>query len=763
MAIDSTARKSCESYSDEIAAPGTLKDKTGPETQEAASVMNDPQQLLLRAQKNAVEAKEAAMGAISRFYQESQVAEKKAEKMVRDLDEAIQTALDATQKSQGKDKKDSSPAGREDGWPEALSNKKKKKSRLSKKVLKNGYIPFSAVSDITKSFFGNKEIDAETREDFYTMVMRQSPQLRHLIDDLTEDKARIKTEKIMAEAKSEIIAARVAVNHAQDEVNEVREEAKKSMAEAEAIRRAAEVIVSQVKQSAISQIADEITRAQEQVRAIKEAADIAIRRAEEEVRKSRGQAEASKNHAQVAISLAQEKIQKDAEQLKTSKLQVQIAIKQAQEEAKIAKEQAEMIRRQSQEAINRAAVETRQAQESLEMAKKKVQEATVLAEKQAYDKFCEAIKKIKEDTETTNKMAYESIAKAREDTQQARVELATVKKASEEAVYLAREEARKATEEAERTKQMALEAISQAQEDSRRATEEAEATILRANEAMMQAKQEIISRTRDEISRARQDLETAGDFSDKETSQTPGPARDTGAHTEPSEKLDSNYVATVLHEMRAPLHSISGFAKLMLEDNVSDSATQKEFLSLMVQQSESLNRLIDDLSGILKSNVESFSINKEPVSSQKLITEAINSVQGIAQQKKNLISHDLPSSLPEVYVDEFRIKQVIINLLTNAIKFSPDESNISVNASVLGNDLFVQVIDYGIGIPEAEVPTLFNGYREVKSRGDSQGNGLGLYICRQIVEAHGGSIRAESVEGKGSTFSFTLPIATPEK
>jgi signal transduction histidine kinase len=212
--------------------------------------------------------------------------------------------------------------------------------------------------------------------------------------------------------------------------------------------------------------------------------------------------------------------------------------------------------------------------------------------------------------------------------------------------------------------------------------------------------------------------------------------------------------------MRTPLHSISGFAKLMLEEDVSDGATRKEFLSIMVQQSESLNKLIDDLSHILYDKSEAFSIHKEPVSSYKIITEAIDSVQGMAEQKKNLISHNLTTSLLEVEADAFRIKQVIINLLTNAIKFSPENRPIFLKAGVRDEELLVQVIDYGIGIPKAELPAIFNRYYQAENRGDVEGTGLGLYICQQIIQAHGGRIWAESVEGEGSTFCFSLPIAT---
>ncbi|MGD1118588.1 MAG: ATP-binding protein [Dehalococcoidales bacterium] len=755
MAIDSKASKSLSSYSGTDTS-GAPRQKASPDLIEMAANLDDSQQLLLRAQQNAVNAKEAAIGAISRFYQESQASEKKAEKMVRELDNAINTALDATKKSPDKVKKDKRP-GHND-WGDLFAEKEKKKP-LSENVLNNGALS-SAVSGLTKSLFGGRDYDAETREEFYRVVMRQSPQLRRLIDDLTEDKAKIKTEKIMTEAKSEIVAARVAVNHAQEEVRDIKEAAKKTMAEAEIIRKTAEVTVSQVKQSALSQIAVEITRANEEVKSIRESADAVVRRAEEEIRKSREQTAAANNHAQVAISLAQEKLKRDAEQVKAARLQAQIIVKQAQDESKTAKEEGEAVRRQAMEAINRASLETKLAQENMEVAKKKIQEASVVAEKQAYDRFCDEIKKIREDADAAKKSAYEAIAKAREESNLAKAEAETMKKAGEEAIFLAKEETRKAREEAERARQSVNEVISQAQEDSRKASAEAEATILQANEAMMQAKQDIINMTRKEMSQARQDLEQAGSFNDKAPSPRQGAGKEAPGQ---AEKLDPSYVATVLHEMRTPLHSISGFAKLMLEDNVGDSTTQKEFLSLMVQQSESLNRLIDDLSGLLRHQASPFDTNKETVSSQQLIEQAIDGVQGIAQQKKNLIKYNFSSALPEIVADPLRIKQVIINLLTNAIKFSPKDSVITVEAGVLNDELLVQVTDRGSGIAEAEIPHLFSGSRGPKSPDERHGEGLGLYICRQIIEAHGGNIWADSKEGKGSTFSFTLPLPAPVK
>jgi signal transduction histidine kinase len=130
-----------------------------------------------------------------------------------------------------------------------------------------------------------------------------------------------------------------------------------------------------------------------------------------------------------------------------------------------------------------------------------------------------------------------------------------------------------------------------------------------------------------------------------------------------------------------------------------------------------------------------------------------------AEQKKNVIAHNLSPALPEIEADAFRIKQVMINLLTNAIKFSPENHPIFVKAGVKGGELIVQVIDYGIGVPEKELTAIFEKYYKAENRGDIEGAGLGLYICQQIVNAHGGRIWAESIEGEGSTFSFSLPLA----
>lgn len=746
MAIESTI-KSWNSYSDTVDSKSSDNINAGVETNEAASVNTDPQQLLLQAQKNAEAAKEAALSAISRFYEQSQVSEKRAEKMVRELDEAIKNALTATQKTRLKNPGIIKQPNADEELSELPG--KDRKIKLSKKILNGGPL------GITKNIFGSsvKDLDPEVKAEFFQYVMRHSPQLRELIDELTEDKARIKTEKILNEAKAEILAARAAVNRTQEETNEIREAARKAMAEAEATKRAAELVVNQVKQSTIGQVAEEVSKAREEVKAVKAAAELAVRKAEEELAKAKAEASAANNKATVAITLAQEKIKKDTEALKNYKLQTKIAVKQAMDEANRLKEEADMVRREAQEAINRAAQETLKARKDMEMAEKKMQEATSVAEKQAYEKFCQELTVIRNETEATNKAAYEAITKAREETKQVRQELEMAKRAHEEALSLARQEIAKYKAEAQNAKQKAQESLFQAQEEARRAKEEAEAAMLKASETMFKAKEDLIKLTRGEISRVRQEIESVGNGA-----EIPAEKKPVQIENEHTIKLDSHRIATVLHEIRTPLHSISGFARLMLEEDITEPATRKEFLSLMVQQTENLSRQIEDLSGILHNSFGLFTIEKETVSAAQMISEAVDGVKAIAEQKKNLIHRSIPPSLPPVEADVLRIQQVITNLLTNAIKYSPEKSNILVKAETRGNELLVHVMDRGCGIPEAEIPRIFERYYRASNHGENPGSGLGLYVCRQIIEAHGGKIWAESVEGQGSTFSFTLPL-----
>jgi len=222
--------------------------------------------------------------------------------------------------------------------------------------------------------------------------------------------------------------------------------------------------------------------------------------------------------------------------------------------------------------------------------------------------------------------------------------------------------------------------------------------------------------------------------------------------------MKSRLMANILHEMRTPLHSISGFTKLMLEGRVSNPKTQEEFLTVISEQGEHLRRLIDELIDISSIDSDRFEIRKEHVSIKDLLQKAVDEIYSLAHQKNIVISINIAETLPKIEADSMRLKQVMFNLLNNAIRFSDDGSCVSVKAEVNNGEMLVKIEDQGIGIAEEVMPAIFNRFYQVKDPARVGGLGLGLYISKQIIEAHGGCIWAESINGKGSTFSFTLPL-----
>jgi len=227
---------------------------------------------------------------------------------------------------------------------------------------------------------------------------------------------------------------------------------------------------------------------------------------------------------------------------------------------------------------------------------------------------------------------------------------------------------------------------------------------------------------------------------------------------EEANRLKSEFFAQMSHELRTPLHSINGFTQLMLGDKVPDPDTRKEFLTIIDKQSVHLGSLIDNLLDMSRLESGRFRIQKQHISIKDVLYYSILSSYSLTNEKGIVINEDVPAVLPEVEADEGRLKQVVVNLLSNAIKFSNKRSNITVKAEVNGKELLMQVIDHGIGIPEESMAHLFERYYQVEYSPVGGGTGLGLYISKQIIEAHDGRIWAESKLGEGSTFSFTLPL-----
>ncbi len=228
------------------------------------------------------------------------------------------------------------------------------------------------------------------------------------------------------------------------------------------------------------------------------------------------------------------------------------------------------------------------------------------------------------------------------------------------------------------------------------------------------------------------------------------------------DRMKSEFISNISHELRTPLHSIQGFTELMLQGEVPDPATQKRFLAIIDKQSQRLGRLIANLLDVSRLESGRFSIQKQRSSMANIIRDACQSSFALASAKGISINEDIPQTLPEIEVDGERLTQVMINLLGNAIKFSNDGS-VTVRAELKNGDLLVQVADQGIGIPKEAMPHLFDRFYRVEDPAEVGGAGLGLYISKQIIEAHGGDLWAESEHREGSTFSFTIPVVSRKR
>jgi PAS domain S-box-containing protein len=224
------------------------------------------------------------------------------------------------------------------------------------------------------------------------------------------------------------------------------------------------------------------------------------------------------------------------------------------------------------------------------------------------------------------------------------------------------------------------------------------------------------------------------------------------------DKMKSEFLSNVSHELRTPLQSISGFIKLLRRGQVPDKETRQEFLEIIDRESQYLGNLINSLLDMSRLESGRFEINKRPGPIRDTIVDAVRIFEGLARDKEITLTEDIPENLPEIEADSERLRQVVINLVGNAIKFSDPGGSVTVKAERRNRELLFQIIDRGIGIPEEAMKHLFERFYRAEDKMVRGGAGLGLYISKQIVEAHGGRIWAESQADKGSTFSFTLPL-----
>ncbi len=226
------------------------------------------------------------------------------------------------------------------------------------------------------------------------------------------------------------------------------------------------------------------------------------------------------------------------------------------------------------------------------------------------------------------------------------------------------------------------------------------------------------------------------------------------------EQMQRDFVWVVSHELRAPLTAIRGFAKtLVVKDQELSPQSRREFLATVNEQAERLARLVDDLLQVSRIESKRVRVEWTEVPLARLVNDLM--VQFHSKWGSRRILLDFDALLPAARVDRAKLEEILINLIDNAIKYSPEHTPIRVSGKVCGEEIEVSISDRGFGIAAEEVGQLFQKFQRITTNETREiaGTGLGLYIVKGLVEAHGGRVNVVTAPGAGSTFSFTVPRA----
>jgi len=231
---------------------------------------------------------------------------------------------------------------------------------------------------------------------------------------------------------------------------------------------------------------------------------------------------------------------------------------------------------------------------------------------------------------------------------------------------------------------------------------------------------------------------------------------------ERANRLKSEFMAGISHELRTPLNVIIGFSQLMLDEVPGQiNPEQRQCLEDILSSGEHLLNLINDILDLSKIESGKVELRLEATSLADVIESSTKTMMPMLAERQQSLDVEMEKRLPLVKADEARVRQVLLNLLSNASKFTPDGGNLKVRAVREGDWCQVSVIDNGIGIEKEDQERIFEAFYQVDNlaKQNTIGTGLGLTIAKQIIEMHRGRIWTESEYGKGSKFTFTLPLA----
>ena len=231
------------------------------------------------------------------------------------------------------------------------------------------------------------------------------------------------------------------------------------------------------------------------------------------------------------------------------------------------------------------------------------------------------------------------------------------------------------------------------------------------------------------------------------------------------QKLDNmrrEFVANVSHELRTPITSIKSYSETLLDGALEDRETAEKFIGVINSESDRMTRLVKDLLQLSRLDNQQMYWNMQSMSFESLIKSCIEKVKFSSKEKNQVLECFVIGDIPEIIADKDRIEQVVLNILTNAIKYTLEGGKITVYIGKIYSEVYVKISDSGIGIPQEDLSRIFERfYRTDKARSrEMGGTGLGLAIAKEIVEAHKGSISVSSQQGKGTEITVKLPCVT---